>query len=1533
MTILVLTERFAHGGLETQIAGQAAALARLGERCVLATGSGPESVPADLFAEGLFGLPMGAEATFGQLRETLGRLEDLVGRHGVQVIHAHPFHSWILGALLARRVRLPWVATAHGPVSVHGITQPAAKAALTSCVLPGAARVYCVSPEAAELVGSITKAEIRLLPNAVRIPAERLHGEPGVWAWSGRLDPDKLPGLLDLLDKLAAAPPARLRIFGTGTSREELERIIAGRPDIAAFTRLEGWYADLLGAIGGCELVAGMGRVLLEAGAAGLPCLLVGYDGVKGLLDEAALAEAAWRNLSGREAPTIAADALHEQIRGWRADPARFDLRPWVARMRDEDAVWSAFHADLRDLPVREAPGLAFLDDLVRFVGAADHPAWADKDLARAVEVVANPDLLGLRSRAAEAQAEILALRAEVAGLREELRAARDAHAEQSAAAQAAQAAQAEMERALAQQQAEAALLRAELEQQRAEAALLRAELERERSRSATLDARRNDWQFRAQAMERSTSWRVTAPLRTASTVARLAADTRGHAKRLQWVMQLSRERGLRAALLWTYRRLRDGRAGELALPSGKGMEPMVHPVLAPPPAIASVESAAALSPAFALIQRPFDPYRLIEPVKPIPVEVIDDPHDGDVPPFTCVMTVLNEGASLRAFLDSLAAQDAIPGELILVDGGSTDNTVAVARRWAADAAFPVRVIETGRVNIAEGRNIGARLAGSDIVLFVDAGTTLLPGFCRTMVGAFAARPDLDAACGLYRATEDNAYARAFIPDWSSPGLDLRRFLPSARALAVRRTAFERAGGFPEHLTRTGEDTMFAIRLRQVSRRWAVCRAAMVVWKAPATEAECNKLYFSYAYGDGESGFGDFRAYAPVLAGISQEVPHNKWVEGYRAGRARRADIEFRRRDIRRLVVLLSGVPFTDSGGGQRCSQLAMAFARQNCKVVFVNIYPSFEEDRRIYFDTDLSLFEFYALRDFDAGELGDRYKACADLDVLVISEFPHPSLLPVIETLKHAFQDRATTIYDYIDNWQTSLGWDWYTPEVEARFVAESDILVASARTLRDQLQATSGRPVELIANAVNDRLFDRQAKWDRPQDLPAGPIVTYTGAMWGDWFDWGLLEASARALPDVQFVLIGGVSPDRQQDVLSRHRNVHFLGLKPQRELPAYLAFSNAAIIPFTPGDVTTFVNPLKVYEYVAMAVPVVASNMPEVTGIPGVTVTDGVEEFCTAVDAAIRSKPPADDMTAFTRSNNWDQRIDAFLRLVRLPVLDRLSDVAGSSTDDHKRYWPGVIDPARDERAASAEAVLASYRSGKLHEAEFALFRAFNKADDLIVDIGANTGQSIASIRLVAAGTRIVAFEPNVLLQPSLQQVAEELGNVDIICCGLGDREAVLQFFTPVMDGLLFTPLSSVDIATLQTPSQLRYMRGLTRDGRVALFRTEVSIRVGDTFNLRPTAIKVDVEGFELEVVRGLTNTLSTCRPLLLVEKSRVLLRLAKHLAASGYRAMKLSEDAATLRPLDLQDAEGTPLNVAFVHQDMGQDMARRGIAVVA
>ena len=58
----------------------------------------------------------------------------------------------------------------------------------------------------------------------------------------------------------------------------------------------------------------------------------------------------------------------------------------------------------------------------------------------------------------------------------------------------------------------------------------------------------------------------------------------------------------------------------------------------------------------------------------------------------------------------------------------------------------------------------------------------------------------------------------------------------------------------------------------------------------------------------------------------------------------------------------------------------------------------------------------------------------------------------------------------------------------------------------------------------------------------------------------------------------------------------NVTFVGIKPQSQLPTYIRHASCCLIPFTMDSVTEFVNPLKVYEYLAMARPVVSSALPE-------------------------------------------------------------------------------------------------------------------------------------------------------------------------------------------------------------------------------------------------------------------------------------------------------------------------------------------------
>ncbi len=98
-------------------------------------------------------------------------------------------------------------------------------------------------------------------------------------------------------------------------------------------------------------------------------------------------------------------------------------------------------------------------------------------------------------------------------------------------------------------------------------------------------------------------------------------------------------------------------------------------------------------------------------------------PHPSRI---SVVVPTLNEEAYITGLLRSIRAQRPRPLEVIVVDGGSQDRTVELARRLGA------KVIEQPS-NIAEARNIGARAARGDYLLFLDADTVLPPGFMEAI--------------------------------------------------------------------------------------------------------------------------------------------------------------------------------------------------------------------------------------------------------------------------------------------------------------------------------------------------------------------------------------------------------------------------------------------------------------------------------------------------------------------------------------------------------------------------------------------------------------------------------------------------------------------------------------------------------------------------------------------------------------------------------------------------------------------------------
>ncbi len=191
---------------------------------------------------------------------------------------------------------------------------------------------------------------------------------------------------------------------------------------------------------------------------------------------------------------------------------------------------------------------------------------------------------------------------------------------------------------------------------------------------------------------------------------------------------------------------------------------------------------------------------------------------------------------------------------------------------------------------------------------------------------------------------------------------------------------------------------------------------------------------------------------------------------------------------------------------------------------------------------------------------------------------------------------------------------------------------------------------------------------------------------------------------------------------------------------------------------------------------------------------------------------------------------------------------------------------------------------------------LARIPRRNNELILDIGANGGQSAVALGFIRPAARIISFEPVSTLWPELSRVRKLLGSrFEFRKYGLGKEQVKSSLYIPISGELAITTRASISRdAALKNCRELEELIGLpTRIDTVS-----VEIRPGDTERLAPLAIKIDVEGAEYEVVQGLRETIDEYRPLVLLEKSESFDDCVKLFVELGY-------DIFTASPVSAQE----------------------------
>ncbi len=349
------------------------------------------------------------------------------------------------------------------------------------------------------------------------------------------------------------------------------------------------------------------------------------------------------------------------------------------------------------------------------------------------------------------------------------------------------------------------------------------------------------------------------------------------------------------------------------------------------------------------------------------------------------------------------------------------------------------------------------------------------------------------------------------------------------------------------------------------------------------------------------------------------------------------------------LVFLYTTAPLMGHTSlGLRPNRLAREYAKLGYCVVFFPFGKVQENEIRYQDD----IFQFN--REIIATLLEGATKL-RGIDILFIcSSFPDTSAIAAVDFAK---MYGWKTLYEVRDEMEefNRVGYSvWYRSRLEAYMSQRVDRIITVSPSLRDKMIVLGADPATslVIPNAVEEGFIQKA------EDIRRGRIgehggqlskkVGYIGHLTPSWFDWPWVIAAARALPHIDFEIIGHGAPEGLPFV----ENLKILGPKTHDEFLDICRTWKVGLIPFKPSRLTKAVDPNKLFEYLAVGLSVVSSDMGSVNESPVTyvykTKEDLIKKIKDALDEKINDTKLA-DIERYLKSANWKERAKSTLNWV--------------------------------------------------------------------------------------------------------------------------------------------------------------------------------------------------------------------------------------------------------------------------------------------
>lgn len=260
---------------------------------------------------------------------------------------------------------------------------------------------------------------------------------------------------------------------------------------------------------------------------------------------------------------------------------------------------------------------------------------------------------------------------------------------------------------------------------------------------------------------------------------------------------------------------------------------------------------------------------------------------------------------------------------------------------------------------------------------------------------------------------------------------------------------------------------------------------------------------------------------------------------------------------------------------------------------------------------------------------------------------FPNEVFLDLAYTLR---SDGFYVYYDIMDEWEEfqKVGQsDWYNKNVEESLIMTADLVSAVSPYLVDKFNDIR-HDILLSRNGFYMELTGLKSKNISLKSINNNKInIGYFGHLTDSWFDWNMIIDLAKNNNNYIFHIIGYGIPEKIEKEISNINNIICYGKIPTSQLFNYVKDWNIGMIPFIESDLAKAVDPIKIYEYLYMGLPVIVSGIESVKNYPKTYYINSQDEFKQSIELIVKNINNMENIDKFLDESTWNARFEIILK----------------------------------------------------------------------------------------------------------------------------------------------------------------------------------------------------------------------------------------------------------------------------------------------